>query len=228
MTESTQTKRAGRGCLFYGCLSLVVLVLVVLLTGYLTIRYAVNTAIENYTDPAPQQFEAISISAGEREDLLKRVAEFNAAKGLTNEPVELTLSGTEINALISESKDNPGVGDKLRMKIEGDRLLARGTLPLDQFSRLPFLSRLKGRHLNGSCEVGVELENGVAKISVVSAEVNGTPLPKEILAAIEKEMSLKKTLNNSEIRGKLDQLDWVRIEDGLLNIATGGSKPPAN
>ncbi len=225
MPEQSHPKPAGRGCLFYGCLSLVVLVLVLLLTGYLTARYVVNTAIENYTDASLPQFEAVTISASDRDDLRKRVAEFNAAKGKTNEPVQLSLTGTEINALIAE---DAALKDRVRVGIEGDKLTARASLPLEPYSNLPLLSRLKGRHLNASFRVSVAVKNGAAEISLVSAEVNGAEISQAILESLEKEDSFQKTLNNPDIRKKLNQLDWIRIEDGRLEIATGGSKAASN
>jgi hypothetical protein len=225
MPEHSQPKPAGRGCLFYGCLSLVVLVIVVLLTGYLTIRYAVNTMIENYTDDAPQQFEAVEISDEERTDLMNRVAEFNAAKGKTNEPVLLTLTARDINALIAREAE---LRDRVRVSIEDDRLTARATLPLEPFSGIPFLSKLKGRHLNGSFQVGVGLQNGVADISVVSAEVNGTAVAQTILDEIQKDPSFQRMLNDPEVRTKLNQLDWIEIKEDRIEIATGGSEPPSN
>lgn len=228
ISNDSQPKPAGRGCVFYGCLTTAALAIVLLLTGYLTVRYIVNTGIENYTDSTPQEFEKIVISTAEREALLDRVAEFNEARGKTNQPVELTLTSAEINALIAEDKSENKIGDSLRVKIEEDGLNARVTIPLEQFSKFPFLSRLKGRHFNGGLRIAVTLEDGNAKISIVSAEVNGDTLPEEILEAIEKEISSQKTLNNPEIRKQLDRLDWIKIEDGKIRIATGGNEPPVD
>jgi len=228
MPAHSQAKPAGRGCIFYGCLSLVVLVLVLLLTGYLTIRYVLNTGIEAYTDSSPEQFEPVAISQTERDGLLKRVGEFNEAKGKTNQPVQLTLTDQEINALIAEGKDNEGLRDRVRVKLNGDELMARATIPLEQFSGYPFMSHLKGRHLNISFGVGVALEDGIAKVEIVSAEVKGTPMPKEILDALKNQTAFQKALNNPEIRKKLNQLDWIKIKDGHLQIGTGGSNASSN
>lgn len=221
----TETKKtSGRGCLLYGCLSLVVLVIVLLVGGYLTARYVVNTAIENYTDDTSIQFEEIVMSDADREALKNRINEFNQARGKTNQPVELALTGDEVNVLISEAKSKHVLAEKIRISIEDDKLIARASVPLEEFSKLPLLSRLKDRHLNANVNVGIALEEGVAALSIASAEVNGQPLPQEIIDAIEREMAVKDVMNDPEIRNQLNQLDWIRVEDGKLRIATGGSE----
>lgn len=224
MPIENEKKSSSKGCLLYGCLTLVVLAILLLLGGYFTARYMVNTAINNFTDDAPIVFEEIVITDAERADLKERVDEFNSAKGKTNQPVELVLSSDEINALIDDDPDKPELSDNFRINIEDGKLIAKASIPLEQFSDMFFLSRLKDRHLNANVHVGVELEDGVAAIDIESAEVNGQPLPPEIIDALKKEMAFENLMNDPKVREKLDQIDSIRVEDGKLRISTGGSE----
>jgi len=221
MPTSNKKSGSGNSCFLYGCLSLVVLAIVVLLGGYLTVRYVVNTAIENFTDDAPIEFEQVVLSETEQADLKKRVETFNAAKGKTNQPVELTLTSDEINALVQDQEKPPELS-AVQIQIEDNQLVARASIPLARFSSMPFMSRLKERHLNADVRLDVSLEDGVATIEVASAEVNGEPLPPEIIDELRQEGALDEALNDPKIREQLNKLDSIKIENGQLKITTGG------
>lgn len=226
MSQINTTKPAGRGCLFYGCISAIVLVLLVGLTGFFTVRYLANRMIDTYTSATPTQFETVVLSDSEKEDLKKRVTTFQESLGKTNAPAELTLTPAEINTALAENPKWKKFAENVRVDIEDDQVICRTSIPTDALAHLPFMSRLKGRFVNGDCKLTFSLNNGNPALKMVSAVVNGEPLPKEFLDSLEREASFQKMLNDPEFRRHLDQIDWVRLQSGRLEIGAGGTPEP--
>ena len=49
-------EKEGRGCFFYGCITSIVVTIIVVIAAVLGVRYAINTAVDvviEYTDATP-------------------------------------------------------------------------------------------------------------------------------------------------------------------------------
>src|ERR1051325_410583 len=96
--------RKRRGCLFYGCLTCVVLLLLGCLGIFLTVLFVKNR-VNAYTDSAPIKMPAVEMSDADFKTLQQRVKTFGDAmrQGKSAEP--LVLTENDLNALILKSGD---------------------------------------------------------------------------------------------------------------------------
>ena len=143
-----------RGCFFYGCLTLVILVLAGALVTYLGVRYVANKVtqlVNNYTDTAPIQLDTVTLPPAQMSVLRDRVAVFGQALQNQSTPQELILTAEEINALIGSDPSYKAFKGLFLVQIPGDQIKGKLSLPLQDIGPL----KLKGRYLNGeaTCEL---------------------------------------------------------------------------
>src|SRR5882672_2744055 len=100
MADTSPTPKK-RGCFFYGCLTLIILGLIVGIMGFVVFRYATSKLINEYTDTAPASIETVEISSSQLAELQQRIADF--ADAIKNQKIarELELTAEEINGLIA-------------------------------------------------------------------------------------------------------------------------------
>src|SRR6185503_2543022 len=100
-TTSTPPRK-GRGCLFYGCLTCVVLLLIMAVLAVVLFRFVKNQ-VNAYTDSQPMKLPRVEMTDAEYQQLGKRVKSFGDAmeKGTGAEP--LLLTERDINALITKA-----------------------------------------------------------------------------------------------------------------------------
>jgi len=224
--------RKKRGCFFYGCLTLVILTILIGVAGFFAVRYALNkftALIEQYTDPAPAALPEAALSAGDYEQLQGRLAEFQEALDGRKDAPPLTLTANELNALIANHASMKEWKDRLRVTIDGDQIKGQVSLPLDRIASMPFLSRLKGRYLNGSTVLKASLENGLLDVHMMSLEVKGMKPPEEVMTQLRGENLAKDIRNRPEVSANLRKLDSLEIQDGLVTLkAKAPSPPPAD
>src|SRR5205809_4032581 len=95
-----------RGCFFYGCITVLVLIVLVSIAGFFAIRYGLNkfTAfVEQYTETTPMVLPKDPMSATDYQELDKRVTAFADAVNARKPTLPLVLSGDHINALIANN-----------------------------------------------------------------------------------------------------------------------------
>src|SRR5258708_38584961 len=113
------------GCFFYGCVTCLVLFLLVVVTAFFTVRYAIhriNAALAEYTDTAPMPLPKVEMSPGELEQLKKRLAAFNeSSEARTNTP-PLILTAREINVLLAGSPEMQGFKNRFYVSIETNQI----------------------------------------------------------------------------------------------------------
>src|SRR6266571_5832859 len=93
-----------RGCFFYGCITVLVIIVLIGIAGFFAIRYGLNkfTAfVEQYTDTTPMTLPTIPMSSADYQQLDKRVTAFADAVNARKATPPLVLTGDEINALIA-------------------------------------------------------------------------------------------------------------------------------
>jgi len=97
MTTEQQPIKRRRGCLFYGCLTSCILVLVVLaglILGYLKI-------LNSFTDTKPTALPTVDMSDADMQQVRQRVDTFRNDVRSAHATQPLSLSANEINALIA-------------------------------------------------------------------------------------------------------------------------------
>jgi cytoskeletal protein RodZ len=101
MNPTPEKTKSGRGCFLYGCLSLVVLFILVVALGIWGIRHYIGSAIEQFTEATPQQFEPAALPEAESQALQERLQNFARDLQQTNQAAQLALDSRELNAVIA-------------------------------------------------------------------------------------------------------------------------------
>ncbi|HEV3163976.1 MAG TPA: hypothetical protein VGZ22_08075 [Isosphaeraceae bacterium] len=203
-------KRRGHGCLFYGCITLIVLLVVGGLAVFLGLRALYNKAYE-FTEDKPMVFPKLQLSEEERAAVKKRFDDFKAAvkEGKPAEP--LVLDSDDCNALIQSGEDN-SLRDRVYVKIEGDEIKGQVSWPLDG------IPGMKGRFANGEADFKVSLVNGLLVATIDSLSVKGKPLPPEVMAGLRGKNLAEDMNKDPENVKALEKLESIEVKDGKIII----------
>jgi hypothetical protein len=210
-----------RGCLFYGCLTAAGLAVVLAVVAFLGLRFvnrSVNRLISQYTDTAPVALESVRLPPAEREALQARVATFQEALESQTVARELSLSDTDLNALLAEQKD---LKDRVLVRLEGDRVKGRISLPLQDVG--PF--KLQGRYLNGEATFRVALADGSLAVTLEDVNVKGNPLPAVVMNELKKKNLAADILRNPEAAETIARFASVQVQDGRLVLKNKVKSP---
>jgi len=225
MSDPTQTPKR-RGCLFYGCVSMVVLLFIgVVLAVVVALnlpKFLTQIALP-YTDTAPVQLERVEVSSAELKALQQRVAAFQEALQGQKTSQELILTAHEINALISNDPNLKELRDKLLVSIEGDAIRGKVSWPLPDWG--PF--RLKGRYLNGDVAFRVSLQDGRLGVFLDDIQVKGQPLPKPLLSQFKTENLAEGIQRDPKNAAEIQKFDTIKIENGKLILRNKASESPS-
>ncbi len=203
-----------RGCLFFGCMTAVVLALVAGVGTYFFVEW-VSGLIEQYTGDEPLELPVADIAADDLEELRNRWDRFKreVQEDEAVEPLELTAE--EINALIQNDPEWKNLKGRLYVEIdERDRVRGQVSIPLGDLESEPF----DGRYLNGSATFEVSMESGVLVVTLTSVEVKGEPLPEAVLEGFLDQNLAGDLYDDAETAKLLRRLDKVEVKDGKIRI----------
>jgi hypothetical protein len=201
-----------RGCLFYGCLSLVIaalLVIVVGILGYFFLKRTTEGWVRNYTDAGPAQLERVEYSREQTDVLQRKAAEFQRALETGTNVIELTLTTDDLNALISTQ---PQLKDKLLVRIDNDQVRGDISMPLSNLGPL----KLGGRYLNGSVIFQVVLTNGVLDVRLHDVQVKNKPLPPLVLNELKKNNLAMEFQKDPKAASDIAKYDTIQITNGAV------------
>ncbi|MGD0536977.1 MAG: hypothetical protein ABSC03_04955 [Verrucomicrobiota bacterium] len=214
---SEQQVKQGRGCFFYGCLTAVILALLVVVAGVIGVRYLlgkVNQFVAQYTETQPMVLPKAQFTAEEAAAVQAQFKSFGdaLAKGLTNAPLELDTKG--INCLIASSPDFREFKDKVYVTLEGDQVKGQISLPLD---KVPLIKG-KGRFLNGGATLRVSLQNGALVVTPQDLVVKGQPVPEAFMTQLRGQNLAESATQNPQVADTMRKLESILVKDGRLTI----------
>ncbi len=217
--KSYEEPRRQRGCLFYGCLisSGLVLLLVIAMGifSYMAYRSLVRFVEEN-TASTPREIPRVELPDAARRTLKERIESFKKAKDAGEATEPLILTADEVNTLIEE---DPRWKGQVYLAIDGETVRGKLSLSLDKLSevleKIGF-SMLRGRYFNGEVELKGGLENGILNIIVNSLEVNGRPLPQEVIDSLKN--STVEFSKDPKVAEEVQKIESVEIKDGKIII----------
>src|SRR3989442_1751990 len=210
-----------RGCFFYGCITVLVIIVLIGIAGFFAIRYGLNkfTAfVEQYTDTTPMTLPTIPMSSADYQQLDKRVTAFADAVNARKATPPLVLTGDEINALIANNPAWKGIKGKVYVTIEADQIRGKVSIPMDDLAQAPGLSRLKGRYLNGSAGFKVSLANGVLVVTIQSLEAKGQSPSPPIMTQLQSMNFAQNSAQDPKTQDMIGRLETIEVKDGTITI----------
>jgi len=220
-TTTPPPPRKGRGCLFYGCLTCVVLLLIMAVLAFVTVRFIKNQ-VNAYTDSQPMKLPKVEMTDTEFQKLDERVKAFGNAmeKGTPTEP--LILTERDINAMIARAANLKELADKVYVAVNGNDVTGQVSIPL---SRLGWLG--KGRYLNGEATFNVSLENGVLIVTAREIKVKGKLLPETFMSQLRRENLAKEAYKEEKNAEAIRKLDSIQVQESQVTIkARATNQPP--
>ncbi len=212
-----------RGCLFYGCLSLVVialLVVVVGIVGYYVLKNTTERWIRDFTETTPAQIEKVEYTRAQTDAMQARLASFQQALDGGTNLLELVLTADDLNALISTQRE---LKDKLFVRIDGDQVRGEVSMPLSDLGPL----KLKGRYLNAAVTLKVALANGALDVRLQDAQVKGKPLPSMILNEFKKNNLALEFQKDPKAAADIAKFETVQVTNSAVILRNKVNAPPA-
>jgi hypothetical protein len=222
-----QPPKKPRGCFFYGCITGLVLLLVMLVGLLLGIHYA-KKMFNDFTDTKPIPLPVVQMSPSEIKSLHERIDAFNKALKEHRPAEPLILTADDINAWIATSPGGQSATGKVYVTIEGDQLKGQISLPLEQLG----LGIFTNRYLNGTATLKLSVGRGALHLTVQEITVKGKSPPSVYMEQIRQTDLARNAANDPETKASLDRFEEIKIENGKLIIVPKkpekeSSQPPA-
>jgi len=201
-----------RGCLFYGCLSVAILALLMIALGIAAYFFGMSTAngwIRDYTDTAPAEIEKVEYTRDQMEALQARLAVFQEAMDAGTNVLELALTADDLNALI---KGERRWKDKVFIRLDDNKINGEVSMPLQDFG--PF--KMNGRYLNGTASFKVALHNGVLDVRLLDVQAKGQALPSMVLNELKKNNLAQDFQNDPQTAANIAKFETIQITNSTV------------
>ena len=211
MTDPTAKPR--RGCFFYGCIS--GLVLLVLILGALTAGlHVVKKAVNQWTDSQPMEVPTEQMPQAEMDKLKQRFDAFEEAVRAQRPTEPLILTADEINALIGSVPHKKRLEGKFHVSLEGDQIKGEMCVPLAEVG----LTMFRGRYLNGSGTFSLAFSNGVLFVAPQAIIVKGKSLPEAYMKTLRRGNVAAGLTNAPATAAVLRGLEDIQVKEGKLVV----------
>ena len=215
--------KQGRGCLFYGVITGILVLIGVAVGIYFGARKAILTAVANYTSPSPAPIPQLRISDADKERIARQLAMQARQATQGQGPQELALGEQELNVLLTQSPDLRSYSHQIYLQPEGDKLKAHLSVPLDQFQHWKDLARkiggdLNNRYLNGTALLNLGVTNGALSLSLAGFEVNGKSLPEDFTTRVQSQNFAAAANTNPEVQAVLQRVEGIAVKDGKVYV----------
>ncbi len=204
----------GRGCFFYGCLTVLVLFLAGAITTYFLGRYAYQTVF-SYTSATQVALPKVELPAEKLAELQQRVARFGDALKDQKTSQTLSLTADELNALIANDPGFKDFKDKFHVAVDGNKIKGNLSLPIKGVGW-----GLDGRYLNGAATFKVALANGELIVNLEALEANGLPMWESIMTKLRQKNLAQDAMRNPQTAEAIQKFESLEVKDGKITIKT--------
>lgn len=218
-----QPKRRGRGCLFYGAITLVLVFIGVVAGTYFGIRKGFLTGIETYTSANPVPVPKLQIPPQERDRIARNLAAQVEQASKPGGPDALVLSEQDLNVLLAQWPALGPYTEQIYLQPEGDKLKAQMSVPLDQFELWNSVTRKLWinpgkRYLNGTASFNVGMTNGGVALSIANFEANGKNLPDELIKILQSQNLASPVSSNIQTQAFLERVEAITVQEGKVQV----------
>ena len=206
---TTPPKR--RGCLFYGCITVVLLIVVTLGGLYWGVSRFIKSTLTEWSDTAPLQLPVVTAAPGVYEATRSRVEEFVKAIEANRPAAPLVLTAEEINTLIAGAPELGDVRGRVYISIPGDEVEGQVSLPLAGFG-------LADRYVNGRASFAVSHDYGVLVVTLKRLEVNGKVVPDTFMTELGRENLAAEFTKDATRAEVLRRIEKIEVANGRIIV----------
>lgn len=211
------------GCWFYGCTTLLVLVVVGVVGVILAVRALAKNFRDNYTSTQPLKMERVELPPAEWTNLQQRIQAFSKALD-QGESHELVLSERELNAFIDTDPKFKEVADRIQATIQGEQIGGQVSFPLPNVSFFKWTG-LGGRYVNGHATFEVDLDNGELEVMLREMTVNNKPIPKEFAQEFQKKNLAQDMQQDADTQAAIKKYDSIKVTNSTLVLKSKAAPP---
>ena len=208
-----QPPKPRRGCFFYGCLTGLVLLLIMVVGLLIGVHY-VKKMVNQFTDTQPLALPGVQLSQPEIEKLRERLDVFDKALKEHRLTEPLILTSDEVNAWIASTPSLKALKSKVYVSLEGDQLRGKVSIPMGEIG----LGIFRGRYLNGAGTFNMSFQNGLLRVMPREITVKGNPLPGVYMQTIRQQDLAQSMNNDPQAASQLDRFQEISIKDSKLII----------
>jgi hypothetical protein len=212
-----QQRRARRGCMFYGCIVGIVMMLM-LLAGVLFGLHQLQKTVIGFTDSNPTAFPTVNLSPSQLDALRQRVNTFSNAVSTGKPATPLVLDSDEINALIADHAGRTNLAGNVYVSLQDDKVKGQISIRLSDLPVRVLKSRFKNRFLNGNAVLSVSLHQGNLGIFVDQVNVKGKPLPDSFMRPLHEINWAESASTNRNASSALSKIQAIEVKDGKLIV----------
>ena len=211
--------KKGHGCFFYGCLtSVVIAILLAIVIGVVVLK--VKNMAKEYTSDKPAEVEMVELPAEQIAAFDSKVQAFEQAMK-EDKPARLVLTAPEINGKLNSSPEFRRMGGRASVRIEGDQIYATISLPMDSLkaSGLPVdRMGLAGRYFNGGAKFHVGLQSGRLLIFCDQLDANGKPVPEWFMKDFRSKNLAEEAMKDPDTAAAIAKIRRVAVENGSIVV----------
>lgn len=210
------SKNENRGCMFYALLyGGILFSLVAILFMY--IAYTANKWAKEYTAEKKVELPKVDAKQEEVKGISQKLQDFHD-RVMADKPVkDLSLSAKELNTLIQHSPDFSDLRGLLHLKIEGDQIKGKFSVPLGD------IPTLQGRYFNGEAGLRIRVNKGVWDVTLVTPKAKGKDLPErltKLLNQYAKDELVKDLQKNPNTKKFIKKIQNILVKDGKIVLST--------
>ena len=200
--------KKSRGVLFWGCLIVALLGIVITATAAITAWW-----IKSQIDPAaitPVELTQVEEKAlEEKVDILREQVDGSATDGKpVRRPVSITAR--ELNALIAK---NTGLADKVKIELSDDNLLARANIPIpDDFPGIG------GKTARLRVALETRLIEQTLSVRVSEVSIGGFPLPNAWLGGLKDIDLVEHYANSGPLKALVAGIEEFDISEDAITL----------
>lgn len=212
----------GRGCYFYGCLTMAVCAVVAIVGIYFGFRFYAKKLITTYTATNGVAIAPVTLPRNQGDLVLDRVENFESQLRAGKAPASLQLTSDELDYYIRNSQTWSHMRNHLHVAITNGQIEAQISFPLEATGH----PALKGRFLNGTAEFEPKVKDGVLSVDVRSVTVKGAPLPPKMMDNFKKSMTWQPQGDDPNA-ALFNNLESLEIRDDTIVLVPKAAKTNA-
>lgn len=224
VTQASAPKRTGFGCLGYGCLFAIALLLAVLGAIFFGARSAIRNAVKDFTTEQSIPVPASSIDPARESEISERMKSVTEIFLNPKGSGDVTLSQDEIQLFL---KNSPFSGSAY-IELQGDTVSGTFSFPMKalgewQAARI-FIGDLLNRYITGSAKAKLSVQDGTGSVVFESLTLNGKVFDGDSLKEANEWVSgfLNSGQANGEEGIQVTRISSLKIVDGSVQMVVRG------